>query len=789
MAKVRIKKVPGYANGGSSRMFGDQTPPVDKTQIPGKSTYHGGNDPEIKVRRTLQPTSKENATLEAELGETVVTDLNGQGIPEFYSIGGKPHSKGGTPLNLPPESFIFSKDKKLNINDPEVLKMFNKKSKGKKGFSPAEISKSYNLNVYREILANPNSDRLQRETAELMITNYNNKLGALALAQESIKGFDNGIPSIAIPYMESVGMDPETFINPEMAPSPEQVQVAMQGAETYKAGGSLQKFQGGGSKRRKRKVRVVQTPTMSTRTTRKTNIPKGTVVWDPNKPGYDESDLREGEYVLQPNGTYKKVVGYTAGEYGGRDVSELEKEGLGENAEAYGRLENKINSSPKLQAALVARYKESLKDVKPQGRLTQEHIDAMGKLSDAEIVSNYLRGNKQNMIVNSKVGGIDPETGESQVWDKGWNEEEGVPNKYKEISEQYGIDMMDPAQTGAFQLAYNSMQELTDDPEFKAELKNYKILQTGHADELYKGSSGEKMISKIDGWMGDTTIGQMQMYKPNDPTFEDVPQEDVEAPIKHLPEAQQRDPAKWWTQDVLNIGNAATDFLGVKKYAPWQATPEFEAATPAFTDFRGTAARINAGVQGAGQQAALFAGPQAYAANLAQIAGKSINPILQAQEAEIRANQNIANQFEQFNVSAKNQYNFKKAALDTNLFDKATIANQQYDNSKRAFRHNLVNAFNQGWTNKGKTQVMNQDRPNYYIDPATGYKHFTGTPGQITPNNVNSRSAEEELAAIKYRNPDWSPQLIESAYKLDKNLPTSTSPAGVRMEDLGPPMQ
>jgi hypothetical protein len=227
--KVRITKLPEMKQGGAPKMFGDQTPPVDKTSSPGRGSYHGGNDPEIKVNRTLKPTSKENATLEAELGETVITNLQGEGIPEFYKIGGKPHSKGGTPLNLPANSFIFSKDKSLYIKDEDVLKMFGKTAK-KKGYSPAELSKSFDLNKYREILVDPNSDKKSKETAEMMIKNYNLKLGSLALVQESMKGFEDGIPAVAFPYLEHMQINPTDLLGPQNAP-----------------GETLQQFKGGGS--------------------------------------------------------------------------------------------------------------------------------------------------------------------------------------------------------------------------------------------------------------------------------------------------------------------------------------------------------------------------------------------------------------------------------------------------------------------------------------------------------------------------------------------------------------
>lgn len=236
--KVRITKVPnkkdGGTNGSATQMHsGPQTPPTDAMADPRTGKFHGGNTPEIKINRTLKPTSRENATLEAELGETVVTNLQGDGIPEFYKIGGKPHSRGGTPLNLPKSSFIFSKDNKLKIKEPDVLDMFGKTGKAaKKGYTPADISKNYDINTYREILANPFSDKLQRETAELMIKNYNLKLGSLALVQESMKGFDSGIPEIAQAYMESVGIAPDELILSE-PPAKEQLQ-QFKGGGTYK---------------------------------------------------------------------------------------------------------------------------------------------------------------------------------------------------------------------------------------------------------------------------------------------------------------------------------------------------------------------------------------------------------------------------------------------------------------------------------------------------------------------------------------------------------------------------
>jgi hypothetical protein len=188
----------------------------------------GTADP--SVNKTLQPVARNKANLEAEKNETVFT-YDDSGIPLFYVVGGERHFKGGTPLNLPDDSFIFSDTKSMKMSDPQILKMFGKTDK-KGSYTPAELSKVYDINIYRKILQDPNSDKIMIKTAEMMIKNYVIKLGALALAQESKKGFPQGIPKVAKPYMESQGISEEDLIpegmSQEQGEMPEQPQQPQQ---------------------------------------------------------------------------------------------------------------------------------------------------------------------------------------------------------------------------------------------------------------------------------------------------------------------------------------------------------------------------------------------------------------------------------------------------------------------------------------------------------------------------------------------------------------------------------
>jgi len=171
--------------------------------------------PNQEVRKSMGRVPRDEANLEAEGGETLVGDIDGSTFPSFFNIKGPRHSSGGVPMSLPDDTFIFSDTKAMKIIDPKILKMFGKSPK-KGGYTPAELSKVYDINKYRKLLQDPDSNKVELKTAEMMIKNYVIKLGALAIAQESKKGFPQGIPVIAKPYMEANNIKEEDLI-PENA--------------------------------------------------------------------------------------------------------------------------------------------------------------------------------------------------------------------------------------------------------------------------------------------------------------------------------------------------------------------------------------------------------------------------------------------------------------------------------------------------------------------------------------------------------------------------------------------
>ena len=188
--KIKITGGPGatMAYGGQKGYGFD----LGQSNTYAKMNQSGFSDASNKI----QEVPRDEANIEAEKGETVYGDLDNDGMMEHKEIEGKRHYAGGTPLDVPEGSFIFSDTKKMKIKDPEILKQFGKGAKPG-GITPADIAKQYDITKFKAILQDPLSDPLAKKTAEMMLTNFNKKLSALADVQESMKGYPQGKPQVA----------------------------------------------------------------------------------------------------------------------------------------------------------------------------------------------------------------------------------------------------------------------------------------------------------------------------------------------------------------------------------------------------------------------------------------------------------------------------------------------------------------------------------------------------------------------------------------------------------------
>jgi hypothetical protein len=225
--KVKIKKLPNKELGGTKtgQQNTDGSLAIQPTAMGGADIDQYIGKPDTQVKKSLTRVPRDKANLEAEGGETAYGDINGDGMLEHYNIEGPRHNAGGVPLDLPDDSFIFSDFNQMKINDPKILKKFGKageNTKKSKGYTPAQLAKQYDVNKYRKILQDPDSDSIDKKTAEIMIKNYNMKLGALAIAQEAKKAFPQGIPAVAKPFLEANGISEEQIV-PQKQEAPQQM--------------------------------------------------------------------------------------------------------------------------------------------------------------------------------------------------------------------------------------------------------------------------------------------------------------------------------------------------------------------------------------------------------------------------------------------------------------------------------------------------------------------------------------------------------------------------------------
>ncbi len=222
MAKIKINKLPkGFKivdgkvvedkvmqYGGDMYLTGDQ---ADYGLVTTPQEYYGqtmfNNTDDQSVRHSLSSVPREDANIEAEGGETVLTDLNNNGDFGLYNITGPRHSQGGVPMFLPEQSFIYSDTPKLKFSKDEMSEF----DMGGSRKTPAQISKKFGLNNYYAELDSQFSDNISSRSAELMLKKNMEDLSKLSFMQEAKKNFEDGVPLASHPFLLSQGLDPLEF--------------------------------------------------------------------------------------------------------------------------------------------------------------------------------------------------------------------------------------------------------------------------------------------------------------------------------------------------------------------------------------------------------------------------------------------------------------------------------------------------------------------------------------------------------------------------------------------------
>jgi len=852
--KVKIKSLPkakvGYQVDGSLKndvsSFGD-------------SNTNFKDHSNIKVTKSITAVPRKDANLEAEGGETVIGNIDGSKIPSFFNIEGPRHTKGGVPLNLPDDSFIFSDTKAMMINDPVLLKMFNMPTK-KGGYTPAEMSKKFDINRYREILQDRNSDKLDIKTAEMMIKNYVIKLGALALAQESKKGFPQGIPKLSEPYMEANGITEEDLIpkkenlkgqqqfNNNNMPQEEEEEVMEMpnGEPTAQPQEEMMQY-GGGIRRLRRAQEGMQQPSEE----EMMMMQQQQAQQQPQQGGQDQQmmqimqqvaealqqgaepeeltvELLQGqvppeaiaqifvELGMPEDQVQQLVMGVMQQMQGGQEqdprqqqqqMSEEDMMAMQQQdprqmqqapMAAYGMsmggydmpfyddsYEMAYGGMPKYVTGGPGDKKNKTKQqsktdyTKEYGIKLNDEAVGVDEYEDVQKPSKIGFGNAEKNLTSfakwkgiyegyddlmaeiNKPGGPgknNPKVKEFQTWINN----DYIPNKVKELNAKkvasgrpayteneltnlksslisdFGFDNTSgqgiDSDFGAFT---SSRTPINFDFEKLPDEAKDPCLCKKTDGSIYKDAQGNTKKAPEDK-DGNCITDDPSCYETTK-TTEEKTKEDSTTTTTDKVVPGERKPAEWWLQDNVNTMGAASDLASIKKYMPWEARVDLEEPRPTFLDPTRELGAQSEQANIASQASASFAGAQGLGARNAATQGNAAAQAANTLSNINNQNVNIANQFEGTQVGIRNQESMLNQQMANRVFDKNTIANQQFDNAKLQGRQNLRNAYNNAVTNKWKTDALNQMYPNYQTDAGPGGR-VTYTPTDKTLDTTKRKN-------------------------------------------------
>ena len=654
------------------------------------------------VSKTLGSVPREFANLEAEKGEVIATQDKGD--LALFTIGGKRHSEGGTPMRRPAGDFIWSDTKKMKIKDEDILKEFG----ASKAATPAKLAKKFlDTNDYRAILDDPKSDDMAKKTAAMMLEKNKEKLARLAFVQEEMKGFPQGIPGIAQDYAASIGVP--------MA----------------KYGGAM--------------------------------LPKaqfGTAGFNPAAAkGYAEAlQARDLPADREVSNSYLDAI--TEGE----DYSLTEESFTGQGP-TFGPPRPSVEETPVSvpQRNILGTPGRSMSESMfgtPGANFPQYTPVAPGQ-SFLNTPSQPARPSTSSSARPAQGSVASGTSGRVDVYTPGVMEqyEAGQDAPYYSFTPGSGaiVDGQSatrPARQGLRPDGTFGENDLTS-PAVQADLyKRHPWIKeqrpdfdlTNDDDVLWYQRTGEARRKEIasrngtpyipyfteDGVNGTGFDGKMGAHSINLPT-EDVTEPPTTLPKKTpqireteedmvVPEVRKFDPreTKPFEQDLRNERVLARNRLSERKRYPWRGRLAGRAADPLYQSDVNQQQNLQAQQAIASAAAASFADPNALMANLSRLSGLTGDNSNQIAAQIQRENTNIGNQFERFNTELAGQTDVRNLANTQNLYDMTVKTDEVFDEKMRNYNVAQGRQRNITDTNLARAKAMNKLNPLYTINTGEG---------------------------------------------------------------------
>lgn len=672
-------------------------------------------------KKTLNPIDERLASIEAEKGEVAVTDLMDDGIPESYVINGKSHANGGSPLDIPDYSFIFSKFKDMKITDPVILADFDM-PENKKGYTPAEIAKKYNLNKYKKILLDPDSTEQERNTAQLMIKNFMLKFGELALVQESMKGFDNRIPMISLPYMNENGIEPEMLLagnDQQEVVSP----TACYGGQFEKGGQTLTKYQTKGE----------------VKGYKKEDIPKNSLYYDNRDLALEDITRRKGNvenkplFVLGDDGLYHPI---SFNKLQGPIYEVPEEYDIKEQTQPFeyfyqhflnneddlkalyedwknGKYKTKVYKSGKYEESDIKADVDSIKELAKENNVSEE------KAWLGWFASQYAEYNQYRLNhINDWEKWHKPSDKSGSLAKKNYLNTYDHAEKFKE---ETGWNDADIELLQTMQIAINNFArtdrgkkiglytDSTDKEDPNSQAGFSTTTRGGKEDTTYADSMpGSRTL--------DWTVGlHIPEYEIVDSQY--TPEEKAKArDVKYEPlETHPERPLLPHIPSMMRAGNAFWDLATLRGYYPSRQNIENIEAIPEFLDNTAEVANLNSLGATMASNLGFDADPNMNRLNAGAVAPAIAENIIKSDANTYNKNIDIANNFEQYNTNLAQEVELKRAEADKKYVDELNATNNRFDSSKRALKQRYMDeAYN--FINRS-VDFYNRGTNDYYFDP------------------------------------------------------------------------
>ena len=730
----------------------------------------------------LGPVNRKIANVEAEKGETVVTNMSRgiNNIYEMYSIGGNKHSQGGTPLNLPTDgdkesdgtSFIFSDNKKMIVKDPAILEYFGVNPKKPQTF--AGISKSWldSVNTSKQILINDTADKVSKKSAQMSMDNAAFKIAALKLLQESRKGFKDGVPNGLSPFFDKLQLDPN-----EMFAMNQQDASAANQAVAKAFGGAIKDF-----------------------TATNEQYPFPSLAMGGELP----------RYTIKGEVSEEALAGSEKKDEPKKD--EL-KWGTSNNTsrKQYEYIVNNLSTNDKFKAALFKEYQTAAnqRDNFGKGYNYQFDKDAKNKekiirKTPEEVFQDYLEFQKRNLILQSHgkdVLSTEQNPIKGQVSNKDitrWSNELGVPLP--------GIDKATQEQLSYIAFENLSKNRNVYDEELKSVMKPFGATQHGKSDEKIAGSKDWGTISKADGAYTNTTAGQISYFtepagpcpkcpdgtipeRQPDGTCPCIPPPnkpcptcpDGTTPVKNAdgscppcevkppdykklgPTTPLVNPYGFRREDLASLTRATQARFEIPELHPWAKSAEVVMPDRAYYSPERTIAAKNEQLNQMMQGVKAFGNAQSAGATAMALSGQAYGDVANAISDYADKNVGVFNAGEQYNTQLANARNAQDAQLATSIYDKENTLKQSLANSISAAKDKITQLSNQAYTNASNIYNLNSTNENFKKDPFTGIITKMNDRA-ITPVKDNSQDFGQEFNAFAKSMPSVSGDLQMKAF-------------------------